>query len=220
MENQKRNEEDFWLLQYQKLIDSRPADHSAMSEQLDPQLGYQLLLHGVIHCLPFLAKLLQTKCMELCDVTDDALTKCGVRNEADRKSISKAIWQYSSMMEAPRSSSVESCEVATETTATVTAPNAIGSSSSEPSDTEMLTECVVCMENSVSLLNQFFRQFNYIELKSHSAKSYSCLADICAAVWTAMKHWSTAQCADPESIVVLKLFKCNIYNIQPQTNTI
>lgn len=151
MENQKRNEEDFWLLQYQKLIDSRPRDHSAMSGQLDPQLGYQLLVHGVIHCLPFLSKLLQPKSAELCDVTDDALQRCGVSDEANRRAILKAIWQYLLLTEAHRSTSGACDEVAAEADPATTIPEP--TNTAQHTDGEMLTECVVCMENSVSVLN-------------------------------------------------------------------
>lgn len=51
MENQK-TEDDFWLMQYQKLLDTRGVMQS-MHATLDPVLGYNLLLNGVIHVVPF-----------------------------------------------------------------------------------------------------------------------------------------------------------------------
>lgn len=209
-------------MQYQKLIDSRPASGDDSSGQLDPQLGYQLLVHGAIHCLPFLAKMLQSKkCAELSDVTDDALENCGVKSEADRRAISKAILEYTRFMGEP-----EKCRECCEEWATADGAdarsaeaNAImgnSSSASPPSDDgEMMAECVVCMESSVSLYiaNENLQiDFNFNSpfththtyTHTHSVKSYSCLVAIFAVAWTATNRWSTAQCVDRLSIDVLK----------------
>lgn len=47
---------DFWLIQYQKLLDSRPSLLIEMNRSLDSKLALLLLQNEVIHCLPFLAK--------------------------------------------------------------------------------------------------------------------------------------------------------------------
>lgn len=54
--------EDFWLRQYQGLLNRLPNGLSETQKNLDPSLCQDLLMAGVIHCLPFLAKLTQCKC--------------------------------------------------------------------------------------------------------------------------------------------------------------
>lgn len=158
MENQKRNEQDFWLLQYQKLIDSRPLDHSSIAEQLDPHLGYQLLVHGAIHCLPFLAKLLQPKLVELCDVNDDALRKSGVSAAADRGAILNAIFDYTQLVDGSRTAAVErAVEPGEEALPSEHVNEETSSTIVHPSDGVMQTECVVCMENSVCVIKNILQ---------------------------------------------------------------
>nr|CAD7392507.1 unnamed protein product [Timema cristinae] len=55
-EKGEKSDEDFWLLQYQRLLDSRPYSLVEMERSLDPMLAQHLVVHGAIHCLPFLAQ--------------------------------------------------------------------------------------------------------------------------------------------------------------------
>jgi E3 ubiquitin-protein ligase LRSAM1 len=89
MENQK-TEDDFWLIQYQKLLDSRGVMQS-MQASLDPALGYNLLLNGVIHVVPFLLKIWQKKDFQLERVTDEDLKVAGIKNPKDREGVLKSI---------------------------------------------------------------------------------------------------------------------------------
>lgn len=59
MENQ-RTEDDFWLIQYQKLLDQREVMQNSQAS-IDPILGYHFLLNGVVHVVPFLLKNLEQK---------------------------------------------------------------------------------------------------------------------------------------------------------------
>lgn len=92
MENQK-TEDDFWLIQYQKLLDSRGVMQSAQAT-IDPVLGYNLLLNGVIHVVPFLLKVWNKKDFSLETVKDEDLLNAGVRRVEDRRGVLKAIHDY------------------------------------------------------------------------------------------------------------------------------
>lgn len=157
MENQKQNEQDFWLLQYQKLLDAQPIDLSQKSASLDPLLGYNFLLNGVVHCLPFLSKIWQSKQKDLADITDEDLLLAGVKKETDRRAILRSLHDYiyheNSMSErvpsAPPHKNMDSSHMAepdlNEATIKTISPEKtqIG---------ETLAECVVCMEESCKII--------------------------------------------------------------------
>uniref|UniRef100_A0A182NLW7 E3 ubiquitin-protein ligase LRSAM1 n=1 Tax=Anopheles dirus TaxID=7168 RepID=A0A182NLW7_9DIPT len=95
IEKQKENEQtDFWLLQYQRLLDRQPTELSTDTASIDPVLGYQFLVNGVVHCLPFLSKIWQKKDKELCNVAEQDLIAAGVQNPADRQGILQSIANY------------------------------------------------------------------------------------------------------------------------------
>uniref|UniRef100_A0A182KB84 RING-type domain-containing protein n=1 Tax=Anopheles christyi TaxID=43041 RepID=A0A182KB84_9DIPT len=95
IEKQKENEQtDFWLLQYQRLLDRQPTEVSHDTASIDPVLGYQFLVNGVVHCLPFLSKIWQNKDKELCHVADQDLINAGVQNPSDRQGILQSIANY------------------------------------------------------------------------------------------------------------------------------
>lgn len=148
MEAQKRNEEDFWLLQYQRLIDSRPLEFSIKTHSIDPLLGYSFLVNGVIHCLPFLQKLWQNSNIRIEDLRDDDLKACGVTQEKDRKLILKSIRDFIN----------ESGTVQPRLVETPTAPVEVPSTSTQEgndpitTDSDSLSECVVCMERTVKII--------------------------------------------------------------------
>lgn len=152
---QKQNEQDFWLLQYQKLLDSQPSELCTKSTQLDPLLGYQFLVNGVVHCLPFLSKLWQNYQENITSITDDDLQMAGVKNVRDRRNILKSIVEYSSseQFEPIATAPPYDQEMATPPTELVTE-----NKSNDQQKFEMLAECVVCMEESVSKTNF---KFNY-----------------------------------------------------------
>lgn len=143
MEHQnKSQQEDFWLLQYQKLIDSRPIDLSTSANSIDPLLGYNFLVNGVVHCLPFLSKIWQSKGKDLSSVTDEDLHLAGILKATDRTNILLSIQQFLDN-ERPLASAPtkHSDSVSDDNQRTTNIDDVPG---------ELLAECVICMENSVS----------------------------------------------------------------------
>lgn len=143
---QKQNEQDFWLLQYQKLIDSQPSELSNKTAQLDSLLGYQFLVNGVVHCLPFLSKLWQSNQHALESIADEDLQGAGVKNARDRQNILKSIQEYMKQqcLTMPSAPPPDDEQAATASPTVPIAPD-------DQPNREMLAECVVCMENSVYL---------------------------------------------------------------------
>ncbi|CAK1599697.1 unnamed protein product [Parnassius mnemosyne] len=86
---------DFWLKNYQKLIDSAPKNLLGVSKQLDPLLANYLLQEDVIHCLPFLVKFLFSD-ESLANITTEQLKDNGVTLSVDRDGIVRAIKLYMS----------------------------------------------------------------------------------------------------------------------------
>lgn len=143
---EKQNESsqnDFWLLQYQKLIDSQPAALRQNSGGIDPMLGYNLLVNGVIHCLPFLSEICNLKKTEMSGITDMDLDNAGVKNASDREAIMRSIQNYldHTMEEAASAPKLQ---------------NSNDSKESEIGTEDTLMECVICMDKPVR-----DRIFNY-----------------------------------------------------------
>lgn len=139
MEAQKDDEQnDFWLLQYQRLLDSKPDDVNFKASSIDPLLGQYFLVNGVVHCIPFLSRLWKTNFQDISTLTDNDLFEAGIRNAIDRQNIILSIKQFvahGSNDEKP--SSPNEVEEAMES---------IPSESPKHQTTEMATECVICME--------------------------------------------------------------------------
>ncbi|XP_068628750.1 E3 ubiquitin-protein ligase LRSAM1-like [Battus philenor] len=93
VETEKDRSADFWLKNYQKLIDSAPKNLLSVTKHLDPQFANYLLQGGVIHCLPFLVKFLFSG-DSLTNITSEKLKANGVILSADRDKILKAIKLY------------------------------------------------------------------------------------------------------------------------------
>lgn len=92
MEDQK-TENDYWLLQYQKLIDRSGVMQNAQAS-IDPILGYNFLLNGVIHVVPFLLKIWNNKNFALEKVTNEDLQNAGIKNPKDREGVLRAIQDF------------------------------------------------------------------------------------------------------------------------------
>ncbi|XP_055687768.1 E3 ubiquitin-protein ligase LRSAM1-like isoform X2 [Lutzomyia longipalpis] len=151
MENTRNDRQDFWLLHYQRLLDAQPEELEFQS--VDPLLGYNFLVNGVVHCLPFLSRLWQSKGKAIEDITEEDLIEAGVKKEKDRAGIIKSIRDFiaSSRPEsnagfgkssAPQESPEESPEKAAEATASAAA--------SEFQETA--AECVICMDEKVGII--------------------------------------------------------------------
>uniref|UniRef100_A0A182J3G8 Disease resistance R13L4/SHOC-2-like LRR domain-containing protein n=1 Tax=Anopheles atroparvus TaxID=41427 RepID=A0A182J3G8_ANOAO len=170
IEKQKESEQaDFWLLQYQRLLDRQPVELSNDTASIDPVLGYQFLVNGVVHCLPFLSKIWQNKDKELCTVTDEDLVDAGVQSGTDRRGILLSIANYydylNCKIDYPEGDSLVATPMApASTTDTPNAVDEVGSpaapdtppvtgrrSTEEPSSpmsgpVTQFAECVICME--------------------------------------------------------------------------
>lgn len=136
-ENKEAAIEDFWLRQYQGLLNRLPVGLSEAQKNLDPKLCHELLMAGVLHLLPFLAKLIQCRQGDLVNITDSDLLECGIESTVDRQNILKVFQRY---------------HVFGGTDTNPSAPP-LESASAPPMDVlhnANATECVVCMDNVVS----------------------------------------------------------------------
>lgn len=153
--------EDYWLIQYQRIMDLQPWDLQTRTQSIDPALGYQFLLNGVVHCLPYLSKLWQKDGFDPVLITDSDLERVGVKSQRDRANILRSIELYLTT-DKMKESIVEENKVSVDTTVYMpSAPNAKFSDSKESKEGdigkgEALAECVVCMEESVSLLIRYY----------------------------------------------------------------
>lgn len=142
LEKQKESSQnDFWLLQYQKLIDSQPLEMRQNSGGIDSMLGYNLLVNGVIHCLPFLSKICNLKETEMSDITEMDLDNAGVKNASDREAIIRSIQNYLD----------HTTELATSSPTLLNANDSKESQELEPKTgtEDTLMECVICMDKPV-----------------------------------------------------------------------
>jgi E3 ubiquitin-protein ligase LRSAM1 len=146
--NNEDNTENFWLLQYQRLLDSQPAELSLNNTSIDSNFGYRLLINGVIHVVPFLMKIWRTKRQKLYTVTDGDLRDAGIRNENDRisvlKSISEYLNEYSNETKLEFSSPSAPC-LQEDTSNTSTDIN-------KQNEAITYCECVVCLDNEAQVL--------------------------------------------------------------------
>jgi hypothetical protein len=163
MEDQ-RTEDDFWLMQYQKLLDQRGVLQNAQAT-IDPLLGYYFLLNGVIHVVPFLLKIWNKKDFRLESVSDADLQQAGIKSKENRigvlKSISDFLNENSVRVVMPnnvttdvKKSSIELPEKVQDPTApreSLTKSPTL-SASSRSDNTTNNVECVVCMDNPTRII--------------------------------------------------------------------
>lgn len=162
LESQRENEQrDFWLLQYQKLLDAQPGEQSFRATSIDPMLGYNFLLNGVVHCIPFLSRLWQSNKCNIMDITDNDLIEAGIKNATDRERILQSINDFLKLEKSPQIKEAIPIAQAHEhaqkhTDTPPSAPQHIEEqpqpieSQTEMVSSEMDSECVICMEESVS----------------------------------------------------------------------
>lgn len=156
MENQ-RTEDDFWLIQYQKLLDQRGVMQSSQAS-IDPVLGYNFLLNGVIHVVPFLLRIFNKKDFNLNCVTDDDLKNAGIKNKKDREGVLNAISDFlsvnSSSANVSRKKEVDMEEekpnVPSAPQESTSSPPSSASSSSQNATNS--TECVICMDEPTRVI--------------------------------------------------------------------
>lgn len=93
MERHRQDSSDFWLHQYQRLLDSRPNRFIDKERVLDPVLANHLVLNGVVHCLPFLAQWMHDP-DALINVTHAQLKAAGIRSDQDSYNVLRALELY------------------------------------------------------------------------------------------------------------------------------
>lgn len=166
LESQRENEQrDFWLLQYQKLLDAQPGEQSFRATSIDPMLGYQFLLNGVVHCIPFLSRLWQSeKYNNIMDITDADLIEAGIKNASDREKILQSISDFLKLEKPSQiKEAIPIAQSHAHAPATATAqkhpdtpPSAPQAEQSQSNQNQMEaageleSECVICMEEPVS----------------------------------------------------------------------
>lgn len=152
IERNQRNEDDFWLIQYQKLLDQRGVMQNSQAS-IDPALGYNFLLNGVIHVVPFLLRIWSRKDFCLEKVNDEDLKNVGIKNKKDRAGVLRAINDFLSQNKnfscAKEENEKEMVEEkphvpsAPQESPSVSAPS---SASSREYTTNPANECVICMD--------------------------------------------------------------------------
>lgn len=148
MEAQKETEQqDFWLLQYQKLLDSSPAELSFKASSIDPLLGYHFLVNGVVHCIPFLSKLWQSNVLDIADLTDADFIEAGIKSASDREKILLSIREFIEQQNKPKKLVEVPVEMAEEARPIATAPEITPSQS-----VDLVSECVICMDHSSKII--------------------------------------------------------------------
>lgn len=141
LESQREHEhQDFWLLQYQKLLDSQPGEQTFRTTSIDPMLGYNFLVNGVVHCIPFLSRLWQSDNCNIIDITDSDLIEAGIKKREDRDKILQSIRDFLKL---------EEPQTKEETRVVQPEPTAPDDKTTEQIAMEIESECVICMEESV-----------------------------------------------------------------------
>lgn len=161
MELQKENEQqDFWLLQYQKLLDSQPDDVSFKSTSIDPLLGYNFLVNGVVHCIPFLSKMWQSTKCDIADLTDTDLIEAGIKKSDDRAKILQSIKDF--LQQQRKQVCVEEAAASQSQRNQPSSPDKETEKTDEPMESEpiadLASECIICMEEEVSLIKQIMQK--------------------------------------------------------------
>nr|CAI5838670.1 unnamed protein product [Callosobruchus analis] len=129
MEQNSTDIDDFWLKQL-------PVGLSQAQKNIDPSLAQALLVNGVIHCLPFLAKLTQSQ-YNLTEVTDSNLSDAGVNCHNDRRRILDAFHMYGKERQLDEQLNIPS------------APLLLDEASAPPPEeisTFTTVECVICLD--------------------------------------------------------------------------
>lgn len=182
LELQKDGEQqDFWLLQYQKLLDAQPSELSLKSSTIDPMLGYNFLINEVVHCIPFLSKLWQSNVCNIEDITDDDLIAAGIQRQTDRLKIIKSIKDFvhqqqheQKQQQQQQQQSKLSTQYEQHERTTVnkpTAPCEQPTATSGETCNDLSSECVICMEETVIFHLHFISMYTFF-----TTETFACIA--------------------------------------------
>lgn len=137
---------DFWLKNYQKLIDSAPRTLLDVGKSLDPLLANYLLQEGVIHCLPFLVKFLFSG-ESLMNINLEMLKVNGVILSSDRERIIRAINYYVAAKSQNNNFEPSTTTIPTAPLEDNDKQNLTGVvNTKDVEDSGLESECVICMD--------------------------------------------------------------------------
>ncbi|XP_046470718.1 E3 ubiquitin-protein ligase LRSAM1 isoform X4 [Neodiprion pinetum] len=140
-----RRGSQFWLMQYQSLMETRP---QGLLETLEPMLVRHLAIAGVMHCLPFLSTIQSF----LPHITHEDLIEVGIKSANDRTAIILATENY--LAEKKLHASEHLHEIPS---VVPSAPeDEVGTSSkmdkNEDSQGINSTECVICLDMACQVI--------------------------------------------------------------------
>ncbi|GJQ76835.1 hypothetical protein Trydic_g15042 [Trypoxylus dichotomus] len=136
--------EDFWLIQYQLLMDRMPSGIIECQKNINPSLVEALLMAGVWHCVPFLLKWSNNE-SELLKISEKDLRDAGLTDPRDCENVLQAFRTYTKQKYAHflPTSSKDDAE------ATPSAPlEEVAEASAPPVESTgyVTSECVVCLD--------------------------------------------------------------------------
>eukprot|EP00092_Neocalanus_flemingeri_P028569 GFUD01031025.1.p1 GENE.GFUD01031025.1~~GFUD01031025.1.p1 ORF type:complete len:761 (-),score=260.52 GFUD01031025.1:320-2602(-) len=158
-----KEQENYWLIQYQKLLDSKPKGLEDAETNLDTKVKDLLKSCGGDEYLPLFAKK-QISMKELLYMEDKDLKELGVSSEYIRKKIKAGVDEYHAMgermkakfsgiekglSESPSAPPTEMDELAP---TAPTLPSTEDVPSAPPIETFQSAECVVCMERKCDII--------------------------------------------------------------------
>jgi E3 ubiquitin-protein ligase LRSAM1 len=135
--------ENYWLIQYQKLLDSKPKGLLEAESQIETELKDLLFKIGADEYVPIFAKK-GVGMKQLTYMNDKQLSEIGIHNAYIRQ---KIIASLDNAMEAP-----ESKEVLDTTPSAPMATDEPSAPPSAPIDTFQSNECVVCLEKKCNII--------------------------------------------------------------------
>lgn len=154
---------------------------------IDPNLGYNFLLNGVIHVVPFLLKIWNTKGFALECITDGDLQNAGIKNSKDREGVLKSIKEFiESNSFVVKNIDDESCfskdidlpQLPTAPSQEPKSPTISASSAHDLATSNV--ECVVCMDAVTRVIFLPCGMFKMFHLFTFSIHLNAYLQDICA----------------------------------------
>lgn len=162
MEEEREGErKDFWLVQYQRLLDTQP-ENVDFDSSVDPELGLNFLTNGVIHCLPFLSRLWQDQTKTLQEIDEEELKAAGIRSESDRCGILKSIAQFLEYRREKGGGGGNGRQVEEEKKENLAEEKKVKEEATEDRSVdqeEQLAECVICMDKKVREWREFSVDF-------------------------------------------------------------
>lgn len=161
-EGKKQEQENYWLIQYQKLMDTKPKGLEDAEKSLDKEVKSILIDSGAEELIPlFSAKNISLKQILFMDDAD--LEQIGVGSEYSRKTILNSILKFKddedrvASKQIPKSDGNASAPPVAEDEDVPSAPPTNGDTgdddpSAPPIETFQSTECVICLEKKCDII--------------------------------------------------------------------